>query len=374
MTPLKPATASREQAVGDEKMSEIKLCKECGVPLMVSREHTWHSNGVITQTKDPDHRMIFFESSNIDGIFSGVEKILGLSIEKIVIESKRREVKEYVEKMLSPLARKAARHVGIGKVIDNLSKNGRAFGYGDIGLVERRRKGDGGDFITMSVRNPHSVQFFSGEVLGAWEAIDGRDHYVEHEQVTADTFHVTCRVGPHPIELQERLQLRHYGYKPGSIVYDRCSTCDVSISVGKYRWNLETGTIAHPEHGCRMAIFGPKGMEAILDDLEAELGDAIPEVVIEAQRLYVSETMKDLSWLGDHERYRRMMGFRGLCNITRFQREEGKISITMENPCVPLLGVGMAQGMVELAAGADQSTCTFERAPDGDLNVEIDIP
>jgi hypothetical protein len=359
--------------LGDEEMSEIKLCKECGVPLMVSREHTWHDNGIITQTADPDHRMIFFESANIDGLFGGVEEILGLSIEKIVLESKRREVKEYVEKMMSPLTLKAAKYVGIGKVIDKLSKNGRAFGYGEIGLVDRRRKNDEGDFVTMSVRNPHSVLFFAGEVLGAWEAIDGREHYVEHEQVADDTFHITCRPGPHPIELQERLQVRHFKYKPGDIVYDRCSTCDVPSGVGKYNWNLEAGTITHPENDRRMAIFSPLGMEAILDDLEAELGDAIPEVVIEAQRRHVRATMDDLSWLGDRERYRRMMGFRGLCNITYFQREEGKVSITMENPCVPLLAVGQTQGMVELAAGADSSAYEFERAPDGSLSVEITL-
>lgn len=352
-------------------MPGVKLCRECGVPLMVSREHTWHDNGIITQNRDPDHRMVFVESGNIDGVFGGIEEILGLSIEKIIIESKRREVKEYVEKMLSPLARRAARHIGIGRVVGNLSMNGRAFGYGDIGLVERRRKGEDSDFITMSVRNPHSVLFFSGEVLGAWEAIDGRDHYVEREQVGDDTFHVTCRVGAHPMELQERLRVRSRRYKPGSIAYERCSTCDVPLNVAKYGWDLDAGTIKHPDHGRRMSVFGPRGMEAILDDLEAELGEAIPEVVIEAQRRYVRASMSDLDWLGDQERYRRMMGFRGLCDITYFTREESKVSITMQNPCMHLLGVGMTQGMVELAAGCDDSTYRFERSDDGDLSVEI---
>jgi hypothetical protein len=354
-------------------MSQIKLCKECGVPLMVSREHTWHENGVITQTSDPDHRMVFFESANIDGLFAGIEDILSLSIEKIVLESKRREVKEYVEKMLSPLARRAARYIGIGMVIDNLSKNGRAFGYGDIGLVDRRRKGDDSDFITMSVRNPHSVLFFSGEVLGAWEAIDGRNHYVEHEQVTGDTFHITCRPGPHPVELQERLELKHYKYKPGNITFERCSTCDVPLSVAEYRWNLEAGTITHPESNRRMAIFGPSGLEAILDDLEAELGKEVLEVVIEAQRRHTKGTMNDMAWLGDGERYRLMMAFRGLCNLTRFEAEEKKMSMTIENPCIRRMTVGMIQGLFELATGADESTYSFERTADGDLIVEIAI-
>lgn len=355
-------------------MSEIKLCRKCGVPLMVSGGHTWHDNGVITQTSDPDHRMILFESENIDGLFAGIEELLGLSVEKIVIESKRREVKEYVEKMLSPVRRMAARHVGIRMVIDNLSRNGRAFGYGDIGLVDRRRKGEDGDFITMSVRNPHSLQFFCGEVLGAWEAIDGRDHCVEHEQVADGTYHVICRVGSHPIELQERLRMKRQRNKPGDIVFERCTVCDVPLRVAECRWNLEAGTLTQPESGRRMAIIGPRGMEAILEDLEAELGETIPEAVIEAQRRQIKESMKDMSWLGDPGHYQAMMAFRGLCNLTRFERGEAKLSLTMENPCLPLMSVGMVQAMFELATGSDESAYRFERAPDGDLTVEIDIP
>lgn len=350
--------------------AKIKRCKECGVPLMVSNGHTWHDNGVLTQTSDPDHRMLFYESANIDAMFAGIEDILGLSIEKIVVDGKRREVKEYVEKMLSPIARGMARHIGIGMVVDKLSKNGRAFGYGEIGLLDRRRKGDDGDYVTMSVNNPHSLLFFCGEVLGAWEAIDGREHYVEHDQVGENAYHITCRVGPHPIELQERLQLTRYKYKPGDIAYDRCSSCNVPLNVAKYVWDLENGTITHPQNGRRMAIFGPRGMEAILDDLETELGEAIPEVIIEAQRRYIKEAMNDMTWLGEPERYRRMLAFRGLGNMNRFEASDRRMSVTMENPCIPLMVVGMVQAMFELISGSEESTYEFERAPD-DLTITV---
>lgn len=43
-------------------MNKIKKCRQCGVPLGFSRSLVWHSNGVITQAKDPDHRFIFSES------------------------------------------------------------------------------------------------------------------------------------------------------------------------------------------------------------------------------------------------------------------------------------------------------------------------
>ncbi len=351
-------------------MSQMKFCGECGVPSPVSKDHTWGDNGVMVQSSS-GHRMLFFESDNLDALFANIEEILGLSIEKIIIESKRREVKDYVEKMISPLARKVASRVGVGMVIDKLSKDGRAFGYGDIGLVGRRRKGDEGDFITMSVRNPHSLALFCGEVLGAWETIDGREHYIEHEKVGDDSYHVTCRVGPHPIELQERLQFKESTYKPGGIVYERCRACGVPKNVAKYRWDLREGTIRHPHSGRRMAIFGPTGLEAILDDLESELGETIPQVVIEAQRRYIRASMADMGWVGDYERYRRMMGFRGVGDMIAYDSDPTRMSVKMRNACVPLLQVGIFQGIFELTNGLETSTYEFERSEDGDLSIEI---
>lgn len=351
-------------------MSGIKRCKKCGVPSTVSKGHTWGDNGVMVQTAS-GHRMVFFESDNLDGLFAGIERILGLSIEKIIIESKRREVKRYVEGMLSPLARKLARRVGVGMVIDKLSRDGRAFGYGDIGLVDRRGKGDDGDFITMSVRNPHSLALFCGEVLGAWECIDGREHQVEHLLTGPDAYNVTCRVGPHPIELRERLQFKVFDHKPGDFRLDRCPACDVPVSVARYRWELEQGTIRHPRSGARMAIFGPTGIEAILDDLESELGETIPEVVIEAQRRYVRETMADLGLLADPARFRRMLAFRGVCDLSGFSSDDGCLDVEVRNACMPLVQVGIFQGLFELLNGLEASSYQYERAADGDLCIRL---
>ena len=352
-------------------MARIKQCKECGTPLMVSKENIWYDNGVTAQAGDFEHRMLFYESDNLNALFMGIEDIIGIPIAKIIIESKRREVKDYVEKLISPLKRVAVRHVGIGMMIDTLSRNGTAFGYGDIGLVDRRRKNDADDFITMSVRNPHSVLFFCGEVLGAWEVIDGRDHCVSYERLDDGTYHVICRVGEHPIELQEMLQFRNYSYKKGDIAYDRCGTCDIPLNVAKCVWDLEQGTIRHPETGRRMSIFGPRGVEAILDDLESELGESIPAAVIEAQRRTVRAAMSNMTWLGDEEHYRGMMAFRGLGNMVRMERSERSISLTMQNACIDLMAVGMAQALFELSAGIDSSRYEYKISPDGDLDITI---
>ncbi len=81
-------------------MSKIKTCTECGVPLYVSKGQTWFNNGVIAETKNPDHRLLFFESDILDNLVDGIGEIIGVPIEHIVVESKRRATREYLEKMI----------------------------------------------------------------------------------------------------------------------------------------------------------------------------------------------------------------------------------------------------------------------------------
>lgn len=353
-------------------MAGIRLCGECGVPIAVSSEQVWNDNGVITQSADPDHRMLFTESDNIDLLFGNIERIIGLPVEHIVIESKRREVKEYVRKMVHPLQRALARRIGTGLMVSKLSKTGRTYGFGDISLMGRRRKNDDGDFITMGVRRPHSIPFFCGETLGAWEAIDGREHEVKHERTGDDEYRVTVHVGRHPVELHERLQPKSYPFKPGGVLFERCGTCGVPLEVARHRWNLAEGTITHRGTGRRMAIFGPSGLEAILDDLEAELGEAIPDAVIDAERLCIKEAGKAMDWLGTLESYREMFAMRGLGSITDFEPGEKSIKITIDNSCVVLVTVGMIQGLYELARGLVRSSRDWGVTPDGTLTVTVE--
>jgi hypothetical protein len=356
------------------EVAKIKLCRECGVPLMVSKGQTWKDNGTIVQTKDPDHRMSFFEPEMLNGIFSRLESILGVPIDKIVIESKGNEAREYVEKLLPPIARKLARHVGMGMVADNLSRNGRALGFGDVALVDRRRKGDADDYVAMRVRNPHSLMVLQAEMLGAWEAIDGRDNQVRYEQADGDEYLLTVSVGSHPIELREHLKFRTYSTKPGDIAYDRCSTCGVPLKVAQYRWDPAEGTITHPATGTRIAVTGVKGIDAILDALEAELGDAIPPAVVDAQRRHMKESMGNYVSQGENTDYRTAIAFRGLGNLTRFELNPGRLSVTLENACMHLMMVGMTQALFELAMSLEKSSCEYELTADGDLNMEISAP
>ncbi len=52
----------------------MRMCKQCGVPSLVGKGQTWHDNGVITETKDPEHRMFLCESDYLEDLFQGIRR------------------------------------------------------------------------------------------------------------------------------------------------------------------------------------------------------------------------------------------------------------------------------------------------------------
>jgi len=375
-------------------MNGIESCARCGVPLMASGGHRWEGNGVITLAMSPRNRMVFYESENIDNLFGGIKELLGIPIEHMVIESRRRETRRYMERIYSGSLREAsektregmrdgnlpldsAEELRIAEAARELNVNvnniGRAYGYGDISLGEGWETGEHYPWRTQIIRHPYSLPLYAADMLGSVEAVEGRDLRVEYEEIGEGTYRVTSFPGSHPIELTERLQRQKYDFKPGDIQYERCPLCGIPEEVYRCRWDLDAGTITDLESGRRMAIFGPGSLDAILGDLEAELGEAIPEAVISAQKHYIKEHMKEESWKKDALSFRRLIASRGLGNLNRFEGDRKSLEVTLENACLHLLMVGTTQAMVEIVYGTEDLACEWELADDGDLRIRISL-
>ncbi|MEW6554285.1 MAG: hypothetical protein AB1384_08380 [Actinomycetota bacterium] len=374
-------------------MKRRERCGECGAPLLVSSEFEWRDNGVISLKKSPHNRVALFESRIIDNLFKGIEELIGMSVEHIVIESRRREVKRYIEKhfpawMIKPLV---AVNENLGEVpvvehVVRMIRNpigrsitrkvldvGRVYGYGDVIMGPLWRNGDIHPWRVNIIRNPHSVLFFAAEALASVEAFEGRDRWISYENRGEDTYEYTAYPAEHPVELKDWLKRRRYDFKPGEVIFERCQQCGIPLEVARLDWDLEEGTIHDPESGRRMAIIGPFSMDSVLYDLEAELGPSIPEVVVEAQRRYVKSRIEGGYWRHGRTTFSRLAAIRGVGNITVFEVDEKQLHVHIENSCMPLLVLGMAQAIYETALGADGSTFEWRLDDDGDFEFTITL-
>lgn len=354
-----------------DTMNKIKKCRQCGVPLGFSRGLVWHSNGVITQAKDPDHRFVFSESDFLDELFTSLEELTGSPIELMVIESKRRRTREYMEKQIPAYKRKLLHRYNPKLLSKRISAMGRHYGYGDIEPQEIRSRNDDEDYQTIAIRHPYSLPLFCGDGLGSKEAMDGRDFSVSWEQVGDHEFVVTFRVGRHSMMLPENPQNIRHGFKPGDIKYKRCALCGVPLGLARCRWNLEEGTIYDPGTGRRMAVFSPDSIEAILADIGEELHGDLADAVIEAQRRFIRRMLGREDALIGQPAFRDLAGMRGLGNVSKIELHERSSTVFIENPCLPLFMVGISQALYEMGSENESVNRSWEILPDGDLVIEL---
>jgi hypothetical protein len=213
--------------------------------------------------------------------------------------------------------------------------------------------------------------WFAAECLASVEAFEGRDHRIVYREVEEGTYEYSASPGEHPVELSERLKLRRYDFKPGEVEYERCPGCGIPVEVARLEWKVEEGTILNLETERRMAVFSPFAMDAILQDLESELGESIPEVVIEAQRRFVKSRVNEDNWRQSGTTFNQQTAMRGFGNITEFEADDKRLRVTIQNSCMPLLVVGMAQAIYEIAMDIESTTCDWDMAEDGDLTIII---
>jgi hypothetical protein len=378
--------ANREVA-----MNELELCPGCGVPLIVSRNLYWDTNGVIVVKASPRSRFVFFESDTIDEMLKGIEDMIGLPIEHIVLESRSREARRYIERSFPPalcepirdyVSRKTAgenippeTERGLMEMFKGVTQSiidiGRAYGYGDQRLEDAWERGEAFPWRTQVIRNPHSKLNFIGDQLGSIEAIEGLDMKVEYTEMESGAYRVSMWPGGHPVGLAERLKRKRYDFKPGEILYDRCSECEIPLEVASRDWDIQKGAITDPATGWRMAVFGPSPMDAIFDDLEAELGEAIPEMVIEAQRRHIKSAWSSEAWNRPEKTFQHMFAVRGLGNLVDFEGDSDHLSVRIENSCYHLPVIGTIQALVELTYRVDGSDLAWELSEDGDLSVNV---
>lgn len=342
---------------------KLKLCKTCGVPFRIGKDHSWNTDGTITQRRDPDHRMLLFDSEGVDVLFKNIEQLIGMPLEKIVIESKARATCAYISHLMRGFRGTAARMVGLGRIIERVVEQGRVMGYGDIKAVDVRWKDR---YISIDIASPYSILLFCGDQKGAAEAIRKTEGTVTYEEVSPDNFHVVAYNAPHAPGLENRLALKQTPRKPGDIELDSCPACGVPSGISSFKWDLEKGTIAHELTGLRYAIFGPGGLQAIFDELESELGESIPDTIVEAQRMHAVNRMRETWREWGASDFRNWLALHGLGNMTSIEAIPGGYTARIENAALPQILVGTSIALFEFIIGS-KPTADWSVSEDGDL-------
>jgi hypothetical protein len=352
---------------------EIKTCSECGVPEIITGEHHWLNNGDIVQGRAQNSRMAFIETENLDPLFKGMEQIIGMPIEHLVITTGRRVYKGYLAAFVPEKIRERIHNQEMDyEPFDAAFRDlGRLNGVGDYQFVDRRYELDEHDYDTVSISEPYSIPLTVSAHVGAIELLTGFNQGYKYEEVTPDFINITSFPSPHPEELEKRLWFKTFEHRDGDLELEKCPTCGGPWALSGYQWFPRRGIIVSRTTGRRMAIQSDALLDPIFDELAAELGDEIPRAVVEAQRRFVKSGFYTLEDITDEGDFRSQLALRGLGNLKELTMKRKGMHMHMENIVLPLIIIGLAQGFFEMGFGIDSSDVDWQVSQDGSLEAEV---
>jgi hypothetical protein len=351
---------------------EINTCPACKVPEYITIEHVWINSGLIAQKRDRRHVVAFIESDNLDSLFRGIEQIIGISIDKIVMTARRRASRAYMDRIIPKEVKELLRkgELDLGFVINSIVIIGQVLGYGHFELVDYRYEQDEDDYAVIRVEKPYSVVFGLCDPIAALEAVTGYEVSFDFEEISKDTYEISAFRSSHPTAFKDRLIMKSYRYREGDIVLDACATCGAPSLLSSYEWDLDKGIILSADKRRRMAFFAPNVLDVVLDELEKELGEIIPNAVIEAQRRFTKTGIYNVDDVRDADSLRTQLALRGLGNLRQFDMDEKGASLRLDNAAIHLIMVGLIQGIYEMVFGVE-SRVEWELTGEGNLEISV---
>ncbi|MDY6793839.1 MAG: hypothetical protein SWK76_00950 [Actinomycetota bacterium] len=354
-------------------MKATRTCGECGVPLGVARTLDWNANGTITQKKDPRHRMILFESDNLDRLWSRLSELLGVTLKhvsEIVIESKSRATRAFLSHTLPWHVNLLAHFIGYRTMISSIEAQGLVMGYGKITVGGQYPERGRPERITVFVEDPYSLPLFCGDFKGAAEVMERRPAGITYQALDARRHQVDVTMGRERLEEESFKWTEEARAKPGGMEYRRCLTCGTPLELQRFTWDLEAGIIRERETGRRMALFGSASLLAVFDELAHELGERVTGDIIGVERENAVAAMSSEEAASGFEALRSMAALRGLGSLNKLDLDPGGLTLRMSNPSIPPYILGLALGVFELATGR-YGEYEWAIEEDGDLLVDI---
>ena len=361
-------------------MTEFKRCEECGVPDQTAIDRQWLNSGVIVQRGNVLQRTGYLETANLGPLYAGIAEIIGLPLDRLIVESTRKGGGRYVRGILPSGIQENVRggSLTLEPIIAALLFTAELSGYGKCSLVELRFdtaaevsvEAHAGDFVTLRIEDPYSIAPVAGVFNGATEEVTGLPFTVGYQETSPGVYDIKVSVGEHAGEIVERLEPHEYHHRDGDVELERCSTCGLPKALSVYKWDEERGTITDTRKGRRMVGVGPYVMDPLFEELEEELGDAIPHAVVESQRRFVKTGFYSVDEVRDFDDYRTELALKGMGNLRELKMSPEGMRMRIESTDCYLMMVGLMQGIFEMAFDVE-SNVEWEISGEGDLEVRV---
>ena len=243
-------------------------------------------------------------------------------------------------------------------------------GYGKHEWIDHRYENDQYDFSIQRITKPFSLPIMAGNYAGALAAAVGGEHAVIYEELTPGVYQFKSQWAKYHNELKKRMAIVPYKHVSAGLDLERCPICGAPMLLAEYQWQGNEGLIKHGDTGRRMALLGPQMMDPVFRALEDELGETIPQIVVEGQRRFVETGFPFLDLEKSDEDLRLQLALRGLGNLQEFELSDKRMGLKLNNACLHLLLLGFMQGTFELTFDV-KSDIDWSLSGEGELEFEV---
>jgi len=348
------------------------LCEECKVPEPFYQGHSWLNNGDVVQSANHAVRVGIIECENLDPLFRNVGDIIGMPIERLIINITSRGTQLYLDQLIAKEVQEIIldNPVAQQNFVDSTITLCQIMGYGKYEYMDSRREFDADDYSRIRILKPFSLPEAAGAYAGAVSVVAGGEHSISYEEISPGLYELMSRWTEYPDVLKEKLELGEYHRKDGDFELERCGTCGCPRAFAGYHWDVENGLIVNGHTGRRMALLGFELMDSLFRALEGELGDTIPRVVVEAQKEFTKTGFYSISEVNDEGYLRTELALRGLGNLREIKIGSNGLKMRIDNVSGHLMTIGMVQGLFEMAFDLE-STVDWELSNGGNLEVQV---
>jgi hypothetical protein len=341
---------------------------------MLIAEHRWSSSGTIALANDPTHRMVIVDNEALNNILDSISERINMPLDNVIAGAKCWSGKHFMDAVLSGLKGVIARNLISSKVYQQLAKQVTMLGFGHAEVVSYKRH----SHLEGLVDNAYNAAALTGDIAGAFESVEclSADYEFAWEESGKLRISISKASSKRP-EFEDRFLYEPYATLPGRNIFELCPVCKAPVELGRqYDFDIERGLIFERKTGHRVILIGIATLNNLFGELESELGEEIPRMIMSIEKDRVKEVLdakrKDLD-TGEHgyERYMQTLQLKGMGNGGPVEIDGDRVSARVENPYYEPLIAGFLAGFYEATTGKE-SVVAWTEARSGYTDVKIE--
>lgn len=317
----------------------MRKCSDCDFPRKFARFFDWRSDGTIVSTDSTRTRsqITFLEASEVETLFQDLSSTIGIDIDRIFIGAQKNIGKAlYANLPVRHMKRVPTNRFLRPQWLARLLVRAIA---GDIaGLGDGRVSLDcyvAGESMVLRFKQPVLVPVMVGSISGIYESVEDMSVAVAEYGFEGDDLVIRMSHGTSATTEESRLTLEEVSEGHGSLRYDRCLRCGVPREAARtWKWDLDTGIITNMKTSKREVVVAVQSMNAMLRELENELGEDIPKLVYEHQKALSLRKLDEVTAAGPREfieEKTRTMALRGLGYPSSLEVTDDSVHVEIDN-------------------------------------------